>query len=159
MAEPRSHSVTPLQALAESSATPKAVRATLTRIAQRVLKHCNNHRVTLTQAKALMRWVLDAYLDLHYFANFGRKKAVDKVISKATRNYKSRLVSELRGDLVRAKKTGRVTRESWLESQLTSSNPGRTSALLRYVQRDHSPYTGVVSVATRLARALEDIDY
>ena len=140
--------VHPLVALAETVATPKEVRANLRRFAEAILELALTRRVRAHDARAKMIWALNAYLDRHHFANFSRKRSIDKIVAKTMRDYESKLRGLLQRDL-QSEKSRKHSDESRLENlkdELLSSQPGYRwdayhGSSWQYLYRLHSSHS------------------
>jgi len=78
-------------ALAEAIATPKEIQAKLRAIAEQEADQALSDQIEATQARRRLEAKLNAYLDKHYFAGFGRKRMVDKVTARVLKLYKGKL--------------------------------------------------------------------
>ena len=85
--------ITPLLQLAETMATPKEVRAQLNSQAKRLAFHCLSCVEPVSVASAAIAGRLNAYLDLHCFSGFQRKRSVDKAVKRAMKTYRKDLAA------------------------------------------------------------------
>jgi hypothetical protein len=93
----------PLFALADVMVTPKEVKAWLTPKVEASVARSLKDDKTYQGAQAAARRTAEQALNDRFFSQFGKKKMIDKIVSRALRGYRSRRRMSLLDELNRAR--------------------------------------------------------